>query len=272
MRRTRLGIATVAPASVGVVLVILGVIWFFTNPSGVGTDVAVTKLAYFAGTLLLLCAFTGICAMATVEFLIRMLPLRGQFQRSSLESLGSNHAVHAIGGFVAGGDSRRFDLAVGVLMAQLSAAADMEMDRLKRRDGWPNRMSGVAPVPTKLRSASPLLDALGQTRDVVRARKPSPQEPPPGGPSPDEVLQWETLEAQINASIDDIQALLDYTWRRQLRIWAALASTFYGLVCLVVVDVGPEAKASALIATAVIGGYFAWLARDIAALVERKAT
>jgi hypothetical protein len=69
-------------------------IWWGSNPHGLETNVAVRNLADFAAKLLLLCAFTGICAMATVEFVIRLAPLRGRFQRTTLEQFLGPHGVY----------------------------------------------------------------------------------------------------------------------------------------------------------------------------------
>lgn len=245
-------VKALVPAILVLLVLLFGVFWFFSNKNGTDTDVAVKSIADFARSLLLLCIFTGICAMATIQFVVRMFPVRGLFHRKMLKSLAGAPAVVAIVGYDAL-DPRRFDLPVGVLMAQLSAAADSEFDRLKGRVRQADRSALPASPPDDLASGSPLIYAL------IRRRR-----------EPVESAEWEALEVRVNASIDDIQALLEYDWHRQVRMWASVTSALYGFGSLLVVHVGPGAKFIALVATAVIGGFFAWLARDVAALAEKK--
>jgi hypothetical protein len=77
-------------------------------------------------------------------------------------------------------------------------------------------------------------------------------------------------DVEVNAAIDNLQTVLAVGWTRQVQAWSCVVSAGLGLVLLLLLDAGAAAKFTSLLATLVIGGYFAWLARDLAALLERK--
>lgn len=225
----------VLPSVAGAEILAAGA-WFFSNPEQLTSDVAVSRLADFAGSLLLLCIFTGICSMASVEFAIRMFSLRGRYHRAALHRLVGRDVVDRLTSGVAGDDARRFDVPVGVLMAQLNALVDDVATATNQR------LRPVSPVVKRL---------LGFGDDT-------------------EVAAYEVTDVQVNASIDNVQTVLAAGWTRQVQAWSCVVSGGIGLVFLLILEAGAAAKFTSLLGTLVIGGYFAWLARDLTALVERK--
>ena len=169
--------------------------------------------------------------MASVEFVVKTFSLRGRYHRAALRRLFRHDVVLQLTSGVAGDDVRRFDVPVGVLMAQLNALVD---------GGGRN---GEPPDSTIVEQ---LLDveAWGVSTDY---------------------------EVRVNASIDNVQAVLAAGWTRQVQAWSCVVSGGLGLAFLLLLDAGPEAKFTSLLGTLIIGGYFAWLARDLTGLVERKS-
>jgi len=254
-----------------VILVSLLGVWFFSNSSGLDTEVALAAMSVFARNILLLCIFTGVCAMATVEFVKRTAVVRGRYHLKALLEMVGQPAVDAVKGALARTPATlvgRFDLPVGVLIAQLSTTVDAEIEQLKvkaqqRPGGLAAGLEGAVPsrwlVENQGEAAVVPLLLSGKFKPL----KESPER---------EFDSFATLESAVESSLDDLQALTAAGWRWRVRSWACVVSAVYGLAVLVFLSVGPGAKAIALTATFVIGGYFSWLAHDLAALAEHRRT
>jgi len=77
-----------------------------------------------------------------------------------------------------------------------------------------------------------------------------------------------SVEERVRRSIDCLQIESGYYWRRRLRLLAVALSAALGLMAAVVGH-QPLASVPAALTGGVIGGFFAMLARDLTAIVER---
>jgi hypothetical protein len=73
----------------------------------------------------------------------------------------------------------------------------------------------------------------------------------------------------VEQSLNTLLLNMRSTWRARVRRGAALVAAIVGLVALVFVNVHPVVKVSTIVASGVIGGSVAWLARDVVAVVEK---
>jgi hypothetical protein len=73
----------------------------------------------------------------------------------------------------------------------------------------------------------------------------------------------------VEQSLNTLLLNMRSTWRARVRRAAALTSAIIGVVALIFVNVHPAVKVSTIIASGVIGGCVAWLARDVVAVIEK---
>jgi hypothetical protein len=78
------------------------------------------------------------------------------------------------------------------------------------------------------------------------------------------------ISQRIRAGIDDLQISVGQNWQRYIRATAIWLSGLIGLLLIMTSsDLGRDFRAAALLAALLLGGFFAWLTRDIAAAFER---
>lgn len=77
------------------------------------------------------------------------------------------------------------------------------------------------------------------------------------------------LRVETQAALDDLQAKVGNAWRWPLRLSARALAALFALAALIYVPVPPGSKLAALIGSFLLGGFFAGLFRDLAALIER---
>ncbi len=200
-----------------------------------------------AGSLLAFSAVVGVLAMAVLEVLRRLLPLRGWFHRRELYGLKFvDHEKRELYGvkfmdpeqpelygvkFV---DTKRvlgrydlawFDVPREQFVAQLAALAEIEL-----------------------------------AREFARvAATPSPREP---------VDDDAEARANLETELDAFAASVAFRWQRMLRLSACVLAGACGLVTATFSGADVGAVAVSTVAAFVFGGFFAWFARDIVALVE----
>ena len=73
----------------------------------------------------------------------------------------------------------------------------------------------------------------------------------------------------VEQRLDSLLARMGGGWRRKVRAWAAVTAAFVGLGALLFAEAGPSAKLTAIASSGVLGGFFAWFLRDVAAAIER---
>jgi hypothetical protein len=142
---------------------------------------------------------------------------------------------------------RTFNLPTEKLAAQISSAADVAL-------AAPGRYEA-------------LLEGLTGRRDLVasevtRRAKPSSTDPGELSEAPYELAQL------IRAGIDQLQISLGERWRRLVQGAALWIAGLYAIGLTAWAD--SDAKPRFIVAAVLVGGPFAWLVRDFAAVLERS--
>ena len=73
----------------------------------------------------------------------------------------------------------------------------------------------------------------------------------------------------VQRNLDALLLTIGASWRRRVRLKAAVAAGLVGLGALLFTEVGAFVKMSAIFTSTVFGGFFAWFTRDIVAAVEK---
>jgi len=209
--------------------------------------------------------FTGLCSMVVIEVAKRLLGFRGIYQsrqvrvwlmsRAPNEKDGSSaydRLVEILGGLPGSASwrgtsyvaylRRLFDLPIEQLSAQIRLAADAVI---------------VNPWRDKA-----LIAAFAGRNVVLAAEKDALGTE---GPAFDEV---EVVQF-INGGIDALQITVGEGWRRYIRTIAAIVSGALGVAFLKLVPVHYVSSELYILASLVLGGFFAWFLRDLAAVVEK---
>jgi hypothetical protein len=224
-----------------------------------------------------LVAFSLLCggvSFATLEIFKRLVGIRGLFQRRQTriwldERTGGNgqaaldELLTAIGlrgvattrQALPSGELRVFNLPTEQLAAQVSGAADVALTTPEpSRYQW--LISGLTGNPFKPASA----EGRGRQSDQSQSSRDSQS-------LPGENYQ---LAQRVQAGVDQLQISLGERWRRYIQGAALWISGAYGIGLVQGAVSHPyAAEARYVLAALIIGGPFAWIARDLAAVIER---
>ncbi|MFF4427052.1 hypothetical protein ACFY04_41005 [Streptomyces sp. NPDC001549] len=190
----------------------------------------------------------GLASMATVEALKQLTGIRGWYQRSQVANwMMRRHrrapwprSLHPGMEFI---DRQAFDLPIEQLAAQISAAAD---------SAWAIRRHGQIEF---LEALAGDLDGIDETYRPAEAQD---------GPfSPREVQAAE----RVQRGVDQLQISVGHSWRRFVRASALWVSGAYGIALAGALSIGGIGVH--ILAAVLIGGVFAWILHDIAAVIER---
>jgi hypothetical protein len=240
-------------------------------------------LVPFVGSVL----FSAVAAMAMLETVKRLLPLRGAYNRRQLALWLRERS----GGAVAMGQCiRAMDLSAPAgtprpdgpesrqAEADVDQAVGYQWERVNLRGPG---LGGAFNLPAEQFSAQVAAAAERATRDVPRYEQlllalcmglpPERLQALYQRPAPDEEGREGVADVQyrIAAAIDQLQIRLAGRWRHYLQ---ATAWWLTGLIALMLalVDRTPAVhSATFVVVTLLFGGFFAWLARDVSAVVER---
>jgi hypothetical protein len=247
------------------------------------TEPYVDQLSKIAAAGLHVLTFTaaiGIAAMALLESIKRLFPLRGYFHRAQLRRMLGDESMAAISFLLTPSPQAMglagtkipipvpplkdpllphraldpltwFDIPLEQLVAQIGTLAEQELDLLlsARGSATTGDVKGAliegligAPIATLL---SPQLsdEELGNVAANVRA--------------------------QVEISLDALQTVIGGRWRRSVRLASCIIGT--GLAFGVVLfSTASYALAAAILLTSFfLGGFFSWVSRDIVAGIER---
>jgi hypothetical protein len=237
-------------------------------------------------------AGAGLLAMAIVQGLRTLVPLRGVFHRLALERWiddSTSAAPPSAGGTRTGPSAKRIlgsitglargpvagdryallDLPIEQLCGQIAAGADRLLDEpstetLTSTPPAATAAAGptVAAVLTALAAGSKDIDRyLELARKVIAATNQPPLlEPPPE--SREYVRLRANLSQRIQRNIDGLQIATTFWWRRTLR---GLAFTICGVLGLSAFAGDPTFAT----VCAVVGGFVATASRDLVAVVEK---
>jgi hypothetical protein len=73
----------------------------------------------------------------------------------------------------------------------------------------------------------------------------------------------------VRAGIDQLQVSIGHRWRRYVRSAAVGLSGLIGIAIVEASEVPTRQRGLDILAALLVGGFVAWFARDVAALVER---
>lgn len=232
-----------------------------------GLDLATGSTAPQVGDLLGFAALCGLAAFATIEVVKRLASVRGRFQYESTrlwlaqrgdtkgkeqgeaerneetgeagdEDSAFDQLLRAIGVSRERGDvSRLFDLPTEQLAAQIGAAADAA---ISSRDSY---------------------------RDLVRALAgPSLDAPPHNDNQSDD--RGLRLAQRVRVGVDQLQISLGEAWRRFVQGAALWVAGAYGISFAYAGDIGAASHGRFVLVALILGGVFAWIARDLSRVVE----
>jgi hypothetical protein len=226
--------------------------------------------ASIAGFLLVIAATAGVAAMATVQFWKALFQPRSAFHSSELEALFGESLVQVLGlagpaanNLESGPSSRPdalnhlLDNPTEIVMGQLRSTADYILLRPK---GFEKALSLLAGDAGKSAVQRYLTD--GKEQSAIAASDSASL-----GRSNEALVE---VRFFVEQHLNLIHVRLKERWRRRVRVVAVAVAGFAGLLIVSLSSLGPAAKGSAVFAAVVWGGFFSWLARDIAALIERR--
>lgn len=222
-------------------------------------------------SLLGISVITGIVAMAVVQAMKDIWSVRGWFQSNELReylgdrafedlrramqerSFGDQFADRSPRGKLA--RSRKhlryvLSLPLEQLTGQLAAAAELAIIDLHPPSRSPDAPLVTNPDPR----FGNLLQSLAGADDA--------------GVPVEDVDQVELLQ-RVQRSIDTLQIVIGHRWRWFLRVTSMLLCAPIVWVLLSFSDATLASRVVTTIAVTVVGGWFSWFARDVAAVVER---
>ena len=249
--------------SINIVLVGAVLVYAATVSPG-GVALADESVSQQIGDVLAFSLLCGLASFATVEVLKRLIGLRGLYQRRQTllwldERTGGkgmaamDQLLDAMGLCGAGrprseqASLRVFNLPTEQLAGQVGAAADVALATTGPHDGryrW-------------------LLGAL--------ANEPAfPSQEPPFHDSREARHEEDFQRSQrIQAGVDQLQISLGERWRRYVQGAALWISGAYGIALVHTSSAAHGSASRYVFAALLLGGTIAWVARDLAAAVER---
>jgi hypothetical protein len=197
-----------------------------------------------------------------------------------------------------------FNLPVDQLAAQVSLAADLALsepgdypNRLAvltvGRDGATDKASTGTGDKADPHGGDPALggeQASGGAGDQADPHRGDPasggkqatnppvhSEPPEvitGPPVPNEPSRIVTdadvrLSYQVRGGVDGLQLYVGQGWRRTVRLSAVLISGLLGAIWVWFVDISASLSIAYVLSSLILGGFIAWVLRDLVAIVER---
>lgn len=212
------------------------------------------------GTVLLFSLLCGLGAFGTIEILKRLTPIRGLYQRRQLllwldvrtDGMGSEAMAELLNAMglrrptstsqptIKAAELRVFNLPTEQLAAQVGAAADVAL-------------------------AAPTDEAAAHRWLIAGLSNVPPQFDPATGEkeeSPGDIRRSQRVEV----GVDQLQISLGERWRRYVQGAALWISGAFGIGLIHATNQG---AARYVLAAWLVGGLFAWAARDLAAVIER---
>jgi hypothetical protein len=159
--------------------------------------------------------------------------------------------------------ARVFDLPTEQLCAQISIAADLALTR-------PNEFAELLLAltgPAGLKHIDVLAPPSAVESDGQIIRKPGARD---DDEQPGEAhLAYPAVAQGVRAGVDLLQISLGQRWRRGIQWSAVVLSGGLGVVGAFLLREPVTAQVLLGVAALFLGGFFAWLARDLVAIVER---
>jgi hypothetical protein len=225
-----------------------------------------THAAGMSADILLFSLISGVISMAMLQTLKSLLPIRAAYHglylrhwlaqrggddgsasfRQLLQGLGTrfDESPRLASKFARDSRHQVLDLPAELLAAQISAAVDLALG-----------------APADYQRLLTVLCGPPNGAAVERLAKLGRLEP--DDPSSIEVGR------RLTTAVDILQISLGHGWRIRVRTAAVVTSGIVGVFLVDVADVRPDHRGVLILASLILGGFFAWLARDLTAIVER---
>jgi hypothetical protein len=235
---------------------------------------ALVELTRTALELFAVAALAGLGSMILLQTAKVSFRLRGIYQERQIVAWLGRPAVAeligGLGGHVAGrgpraGDRRSlFDLPIEQVAAQISAVTDLALVEPVRYRSLLDALVG--------RGGKPMLDALMARGSAAGESSVTPRGVRRHAPSEDAEADDLRLEVGqlVRTGIAALQVSVGRRWTFYLRMSAVLLSAALAAVSAVLARLPGPLTLALLSVTLVFGGFFAWLAHDLAALVRRR--
>jgi hypothetical protein len=177
-----------------------------------------------------------------------------------------------------------FDLPIDQLVAQVSSAVDIALADPAGYQLLLEAISGqataaIAPAPAKAASAAIAVDpadAAVRATAAVQAgvATGASSAVPVGAAAPlrgaEESADSEFRRSQrVRSGLDQLQISVGGRWRRYVQGTALWLSGLYGILLVFITRAPSSARPEYIIGALLIGGMLSWVARDIAAVIER---
>jgi hypothetical protein len=259
-----------AVASVVPLLILAAALyWFFQRPEGLSVSDQLHLATKSARNLLEIGLVAGVGSMAVVEVRKRLGRTRGRFHLRELRQRfggGLNHLYSSPRYAYSPRNSRSryayspLNLRHETLVIQL----DVPLEQVVAQLGATAEEAFLKPG-----EFVDFLACLGGDRayDAVKALAAQPTADQEREDDPN--IHHAALRQAIEKGLDSLQTELGSRWQYRLRIEAAAIAGVIGLVVVSIADTGPLARLSVLGVTFVWGGFFAWLARDVVAGIQK---
>jgi len=278
LKFTRKRLTIAASAAVLAVIVAVAVVAYGVQallPPSTAQESARARLTDIATTSWQIIGFAfavGLATMSALEVIKRLTSVRGYYHLYQLQQVLSPDAILELyeriaprstprpdGRLAANSPSvfpiwprlqRRelsadwFDIPLEQLVGQLSGLAEEQLTELYGSDGPPPPLNAY------------LLTSLTNTQSSA------PREPL----TPNQV---DTLRAQLELALDRMQLLIGTRWRRTVRLGACFTAAVLATGVTVTTGTSPYVTIGLALTAFVVGGFFAWVARDLVAVVER---
>lgn len=198
--------------------------------------------------LVLFAMLTGVMSMAIIETVKRLTRVRGLYQAYQVRHwMGSRGQFGALVAATGGqssivGIDQLFDLPVEQLIAQISAVADSSV--MSRSPEGTLMLTGLARMST-----GDLEKLFGQDSTGASLVE---------------------LNQRVQTGLNLLQVHVGQGWARQVRLTGCWLSGLIGLLVATFGYVPPGLAREYVLSALLVGGFFAWLARDLTSLVERR--
>ena len=236
------------------------------------------RLEKAAFQILLFSVAVGVIAMAVLEVLKRLTPVRALYHLRALSHYLGDGPAEFLSEITSHGRHRiaTFDLPLEQLTAQLSAVLDQITSSVI---ALPVVWDPVGESGTLKQIPSPLIERRLQLINAVVGRQffVSPSSTPSGNNPPAKLsenidLQHEmeaVLRATLDSGLDNLQLSIGSGWKRTIRMSAAVIAAISALTVSVLYNVSVTVLLVSAVGAFILGGFFAWLSRDLVAVVER---
>jgi hypothetical protein len=237
------------------------------------------------GAYLAAMAAIGVAAMALIQAAKDVLPIRKWFQRMRLEKWMAEGAREAEARFgatltdstgvginarrawkdlvalsVDGDESALLDLQIEQLCGQMSAAFQMVLD-------YPKQYRDLLLIAGSFATPADMNEILNTDRTKIARGE---------GPATPEQVRWadarNRVTHQLQRAVDGFQIATGYRWTYWMKVASFIVSGILAAIAVATKGQGVFAHIGVILFTAILAGFLAPIARDLAATIQKLRT